>query len=125
VAFISTLLILVLFGFFNFYVGLNNIAFVISICLFGALGGSISGIISFSKISIKQGEELPVLVLSAWLTVIRPLVGAVSALVLFTFVLSGLVDLGAISPYSILAISFAAGFSERLIVGAAKKPTIS
>jgi hypothetical protein len=118
VAFISTLLILIFLGFFSINLSFNNIAFVSSICLFGALGGCVSSIFSFSKISIKIGEELPVLVLNAWLTMARPLVGAVSALVLSTFIISGLVDLGTVSPYMLLAVSFAAGFSERLIVGA-------
>jgi hypothetical protein len=119
----SVLLIISLFILSNFslLVSLGNGALIVLLCTFGALGGSISGIFSFSKISLKDAAEIPSQSLSAWLTIIRPLVGAVSALVMATFVLSGLVDFGAISANQLLAVAFISGFSERLILGAADK----
>ncbi|HEY3420859.1 MAG TPA: hypothetical protein VGK23_09930 [Methanomassiliicoccales archaeon] len=100
---------------------LRNLSMLIMICVFGAFGGSISGIFSLSKISMKETAEIPIQSLSGWLTISRPLVGAVSALIIAVFILSGLMDVGTISPTVILAVSFVSGFSERLILGAADK----
>jgi hypothetical protein len=102
-------------------VSLRDSSMLILICVFGAFGGSISGIFSLSKISLKETAEIPIQSLSGWLTISRPLVGAISALIITVFILSGLMVVGSVSPTQILAVSFVSGFSERLILGAADK----
>jgi hypothetical protein len=97
-------------------IGLNNVGLVISIILFGALGGCFSGVFSISR---DAGEgKIPDQILSSWLTIARPVVGVMAALAMAGFLLSGIVQLGTLTVPLILAVSFAVGFSERLLVKA-------
>jgi hypothetical protein len=51
-----------------------------------------------------------------WLTITRPIIGAISALALSLLLLSGLVQVGELTHSLILAMSFAVGFLERLLI---------
>lgn len=94
-----------------------------SVMLFGAMGGAVSGILSLAKKS--RREKIPEQLVSAWFTLSRPLVGAVTAVVVYIALMSGLLGLDQASTEVTLLSAFAAGFSERLLeraVGAASGP---
>jgi vacuolar-type H+-ATPase subunit E/Vma4 len=97
-------------------IGLNNFPLVIAVAMLGVLGGCFSGIFSIARSSNKG--RIPDQLLSSWLTISRPIVGAIAALAISMFLLSGLIQLGTLTEYLILAVSFGAGFSERLLVKA-------
>ena len=94
--------------------------------MFGALGGTISGIHSI-KNSYLAGADIPEGVLNTWLTLARPVIGLAAALAITVFVLGGLVNIGEITVgiYLIFAVAFASGFSEKIIIGAVGKATPS
>lgn len=94
---------------------------VISVVLFGAMGASISGIFSLAKGS--SGVRIPDQLVNWWITLARIAVGAVAALAVYTFLVSGLLQVGKITPGLILAVSFASGFSERLVLRAVETVT--
>ena len=96
---------------------LSNKALVIAIMIYGALGGAFSGIFSISR----QAGKIPEHILSSWVTLARPVVGVIAALAISGFLLSGLIQLGSLTAPLILAVSFAVGFSERLLVIAIEK----
>lgn len=98
---------------------LNNPALIRSIIFFGALGGIVSGIFTISTGSTKA--KIPNQILNSWLTILRPLLGAMSALAATVFLLSGIINFNNLSVPLILAISFGAGFSERLVIGSVEK----
>jgi len=56
-------------------------------------------------------------------TLARPVIGAVAALAIFAFLVAGLLQVNGVTPGIVLAISFAAGFSERLVMSAVEKVT--
>jgi 8-oxo-dGTP pyrophosphatase MutT (NUDIX family) len=92
-----------------------------SVMLFGIMGASFSGILSLSK-GVSEAR-IPEQLANTWITLARQVVGVVSALVAYSFLSSGLLKIGGIAfdnPHLILAVSFAAGFSERLVVRAAE-----
>lgn len=97
-------------------IAINNASLLFSIALFGAMGGTVSGIISISRGMIKG--KIPDQLLNSWLTTIRPLFGAMSALAVSVFLLSGLIQFGDVTYNLTLAISFVAGFSERFLLRA-------
>lgn len=90
--------------------------FLTTVAFIGACGGVISGIFSVARGSSK--EKIPNQILNSWVTLLRPLVGAISALAVFLFLTSGMVHFGELSEYIIFAVAFASGFSERIIVSA-------
>jgi hypothetical protein len=81
--------------------------------LFGTLGACISGILRLEKRPVNQ--RIPGQLESKVFMLARPLVGAVSALGVVFFVLSGLVTIGQESAWLYISAAFAAGFSERLL----------
>ena len=93
---------------------LNDPFLIISVAVIGAMGGSVSGVISTGK---NANGKIPERLLTAWITALRPIVGSASALAAAIFLLSGILNLGELTNYHILAISFISGFSERFIVG--------
>lgn len=104
---------------FRFDVG--EVKLLPSVMLFGVMGASFSGILSLSK-GVSQAR-IPEQLANTWITLARQVVGVVSAIVAYSFLSSGLLKIGAIdfnNPHLILAVSFAAGFSERLVVRAAE-----
>jgi ADP-ribose pyrophosphatase YjhB (NUDIX family) len=88
------------------------------IILFGVLGASISGILSLAASG--AGERFSDQLLSSWIAFARVAVGAVAALVVYAFLSGGFLNLemDTLSAWAVLAVSFAAGFSERLLARA-------
>jgi len=103
---------------------LDNYGSWICITLFGALGGVISGVYSFQKVSFRNDIDTPTWLMNGWLTVLKPIVGAAAAVVIIIFVKSGIADLGEISTYQLLAVAFVSGFTERLVNGSVEKVSI-
>jgi 8-oxo-dGTP pyrophosphatase MutT (NUDIX family) len=98
-------------------VRLDNPSLLLSIIAFGALGGVISSIFTISK-EWDPKKKIPDLILNSWMTLMRPLVGSISALAIVIFLMSGILNLnmGTVSVYLVLAVAFASGFSERIII---------
>jgi 8-oxo-dGTP pyrophosphatase MutT (NUDIX family) len=88
------------------------------VALFGALCGGLSAIFQFSR---PAAVEIPDALLRGWMTLGRPLIGAVSALFIYMALRAELIPLltlkqsGAPAYY---AFAFLAGFSERLFFSA-------
>jgi hypothetical protein len=97
---------------------IDSPALVRYIILFGILGASISGILSLANSG--AGERYSDQLLSSWVAFARVAVGAVAALVVYAFLSAGLINLepGSLTGWAVLAFSFAAGFSERLLTRA-------
>jgi len=93
---------------------------VSSVVLFGIMGASISGILSVARggADARITEQL----IGFWVLLAKLVVGAASALVIFTFILSGFLSLNT-TPAQVMAVSFAAGFSERLVTLAVESVT--
>lgn len=106
-------------GNFSGQIEITNPFLLLSVAIFGALGGTASGMITNVKGSIKGG--IPDQLLVSWLTVSRPIFAAMAALAIAAFLLSGLLQLGDLTFNLIIAISFVAGFSERLLLTAVGK----
>jgi hypothetical protein len=95
--------------------------FFLGVALFGALGGTTSGMITIAKSS--KGD-VPERLLNSWLSIAKPVFGAVAALAISVFMLAGLLQSieglfkpsAAVTTYAIFAISFASGFSERIFL---------
>lgn len=103
------------------------IALLLSFCgiaVFGAIGATISAIMSF--VNTNPEARIPEHFMRTWLTGSRPVIGAVSALVLSFATLSGVVLLVRVdtnkAAYMLWLVSFAAGFSERLVIRAVSAP---
>lgn len=95
---------------------------VVTVALFGVMGASLSGIYSLASGSI--GVRIPERLVNSWISIARLVAGAVAALVVYNFLISGLLQVGdKTSSGLILAVSFAAGFSERLVVRAVERVT--
>jgi len=100
----------------------QNYGFLAVVAIFGALGGSISGVTSINKAS--KEENVPDLVLNYWITVLRPVIGASSALVIVLFLVSGLLKIGEMSEFSrelLISVSFISGFSEKVLLSVVEK----
>jgi len=89
---------------------------VISTVLFGVMGASISGILSLAKGSSEA--RIPDQLVNSWINLARIAVGAVAALAAYTFLISGLLQIGTVTAGLVLAVAFASGFSERLVLRA-------
>jgi 8-oxo-dGTP pyrophosphatase MutT (NUDIX family) len=97
---------------------LDNRALLASVALFGIMGASVSGLLSLARAT--TDTRIPNQLLSSWFTLTRPVIGAIAALAIHVFLLSGLLVFGEPTLRLVLAVSFAAGFSERLVVRAAE-----
>lgn len=92
---------------------------LVAVALFGLMGASAGRLISL--ISVSHPEKIPVLAINWWMTLGRTLMGAAAALAIYAFLHSGLVAVGGVDVASqafqalVLAVAFAAGFSERLL----------
>lgn len=101
---------------------------LILIVVSGIMGASVSGILSISR--ELQRSRIPKHAGTVWFAVARLATGGVAALMLFLFLISGIVSLGGDSTTGVLtldlgtdltlalafSLSFVAGFSERLLV---------
>lgn len=83
---------------------------------FGLLGGTISSMLS--TISISTSTRILQRISHNLSNSMRPLVGAASAIVIYFFLVSNIVDIGELTVAKILVFSFVAGFSERLLTKA-------
>lgn len=92
-------------------------AFRGSVILFGVLGAAFSGVLSLANAS---EERIPQLLLHFSAAMSRVSLGAVAAYVVFTFLDGGVLPFEPQNQNAILALAFAAGFSERLLVRAVK-----
>jgi hypothetical protein len=101
----------------------ESVALSLSAIILGTLGACTSGIISLANSSTQ--ERVPEKLLRSWITIARPLVGAISALAIVIFVFEGFFDGGSANPESmntfVHAAAFAAGFSERLLISTVDK----
>jgi hypothetical protein len=84
--------------------------------LFGALGGSISAIRSVTRSATRS--RIPEQIVQGSIVFVRPLFGAAAALAAFTFLRSGVLTVQANNDAALLAVSFVAGFTERLVASA-------
>lgn len=93
-----------------------------SVLLFGIMGACLSAI--FSLAGGIKGIKIPKLQVNLWITLTRPVVGAISALVIYIFIASGILFPNQnLNTAGILSISFMAGFTERLIIRAVETVT--
>jgi ADP-ribose pyrophosphatase YjhB (NUDIX family) len=95
---------------------LDSRGFAAAIVLFGVMGAIVSGILSMAR--GPEGRAIPALLLDSMVTLARLALGAVAALAAATFLASGIIAGLEPGPELVLAVAFAAGFSERLVVRA-------
>jgi hypothetical protein len=87
---------------------------VLGICLMGSLGGSFSAL-SQLVASARNLRRVPDQILDGYITILRPALGVTAALVVWLFLRSGFLNIGATSAV-VLACAFVAGFSDSLIL---------
>lgn len=87
---------------------------VLGICLMGSLGGSFSAL-SQLVASARNLRRVPDQILDGYITILRPALGVTAALVVWLFLRSGILSIGATSAV-VLACAFVAGFSDSLIL---------
>lgn len=84
------------------------------VLMFGVVGASFSAARAITAEASRS--KIPELLLSNWITLARTAFGAATGLAVYAFLQSKLLNLGAIDLAKVLAVAFAAGFSERLVV---------
>jgi hypothetical protein len=88
---------------------------VLAAMALGGMGACLSALIGFASTSTEC--KIPEHLASVWITVTRPFIGAVSGLVALLVI----APLAGEGPALWLAVAFAFGFSERLVIGALDK----
>ncbi len=118
IAFFLTSSCIVSLQFINFAgtLELSSFPLLVSIILLGALGGTISSLMTVYKGSTES--TIPDQILDMWFTISRPIFGSMAALALSVFFFAGLIQLGDLTIYVALVASFSAGFSERFFLSA-------
>jgi hypothetical protein len=86
---------------------------IFSVVLSGIMGASVSGILTVARGGVEA--RIPEQLIYFWVLLVKLVVGAVSALAVFAFLKSGFLNFGPITIERVIAVSFAAGFSERLV----------
>jgi hypothetical protein len=86
------------------------------IVIVGALGGATGGFFSVLRLFRTRNVVTYEQTMSSWMIAIRPLIGAVFALVASLLLLSGLLSLGKVTLELLLSVSFVAGFSEHFVI---------
>ena len=95
---------------------------IVAVAIFGLLGGVISAILSVAKSSTQL--RIPEQMSGFFIVLMRIFVGAAAAIAVYIFFQAGILTLKiTTSAMGFLAISFAAGFSERLVTRAVKSIT--
>jgi hypothetical protein len=119
IAFSTTLLAALALGGMPDNISTTNSLFWCALGLFGAIGGSISGLLSLKQ-AFSQRCDTPERILNKWTTIAKPIIGFVDAIVIGVFLIGGLFQVAdlAIGNYLIFGVAFISGFSERLIIGA-------
>jgi hypothetical protein len=104
---------------------LDNPCFLGSALLFGVMGAVFSALTSF--FTRVASQTIPEQAFSNRVTLARLAVGALSALVVYVALASGLISVGKLNmtPPLLLVVAFAAGFSERLVIRALERVTSS
>jgi len=101
---------------------ISALSWLLGVALFGLLGGTVSAI--FKVRSAFTQSRIPELISNYIITFMRVFVGAASAIIIYIFLKSGLADMifkfdiKLENPFLIFAISFVAGFTERLVIKA-------
>ncbi|MDW5564150.1 MAG: hypothetical protein SA339_13105 [Methanomassiliicoccus sp.] len=121
VAFLLTALIVISLGVSTISTALFNLPTIFTVALFGALGGTLSGLYSFKEISFKEKYSESTQRMNGWLTLMKPVVGAGAAIAIVVFVMAGFFNSNNITIFELLTIAFASGFTERFINGAIDK----
>ena len=97
--------------------GLHNDRLLVPvIVIVGALGGATGGFFSVFRLFKTKNAITYEQTMSSWMIAIRPLIGAVFALVASFLLLSGLLSMGSVTLELLLSISFVAGFSEHFVI---------
>ncbi|MDA2937600.1 hypothetical protein MYX75_04975 [Acidobacteria bacterium AH-259-A15] len=98
------------------------IEFLPVIILAGLLGGTLSAAISVTR--AKRGRKIPEVRRSFKVTLIRPFVGAGSAVAVYFFLRAGLIAglIGPIDNWKVVAFCLLAGFSEQWFLQVVKPP---
>ncbi len=103
--------------FHGFVMMMDDPRFIIAVALFGVMGAAFSGTSSIAQDAVSA--RIPEQLMESWISLARVAVGAVAAVVIYYFLLSGLLQIAeSLSAGLVLAASFAAGFSERLVLRA-------
>ncbi len=89
---------------------------IYTIAIIGVMGSLFSTAVTLTKSSVN--EKTPDQVLGAWITFLRPFIGAASALVANILLESKIISLLGGGEEVINVIAFVAGFSERYIINA-------
>jgi hypothetical protein len=97
-------------------IAIINRTLIISVVLSGIMGASVSGILTVARGGVEA--RIPEQLIDFWVLLAKLVVGAVSALAVFAFLLSGFLRFEPITIAQVIAMSFAAGFSERLVTSA-------
>jgi hypothetical protein len=103
----------------NSDLGDPTVGFTALVAVFGALGACLSAIQSLGHAGA-QGR-IPEHVATSLITIARPALGAAAALGVYAIAASGLLNIsleGEEAHLTVLALAFAAGFSERLVLSA-------
>jgi hypothetical protein len=96
-----------------------SVGFIALVAVFGALGACLSAIQSLGHAGATA--RIPEHVASSAITITRPALGAAAALGVYAIAASGILNIaleGEEAHLTILALAFAAGFSERLVLSA-------
>jgi ADP-ribose pyrophosphatase YjhB (NUDIX family) len=105
-------------GAYGFFPGPKEVSsggsVLLFVALFGALGGCLSALLTLAK---THGQKrIPAQLADSWIAGSRPVLGAATALGAYTFLQAGLIaDFNVVGTF---AVSFAAGFTERLVIRA-------
>lgn len=94
------------------------IRLIVVIC-YGAVGGTVSTMLSLTPKGIEP--RIPVQIITGTLALARPILGATMAVAVDAFWRIGLITINAPPGFDYIAISFAAGFSDRLLLSAISK----
>ncbi|HNX09379.1 MAG TPA: hypothetical protein PKL29_04630 [Methanothrix sp.] len=98
------------------YDSIDNRTVIFSVVLYGIMGASVSGILTVASGGVEA--RIPEQLIDFWVLLVKLVVGAVSALAIFAFLFSGFLSFEPTTVAQVLAVSFVAGFSERLVTSA-------
>lgn len=100
----------------NAWNSISHPLFLVSVSLYGIIGAAFSGFLSLAGDHTRK--RIPEQLANFRIIIARLAIGAVSALVVYVFLVSEIIRIGDLTHGLVLAASFIAGFSERLVVRA-------
>lgn len=86
----------------------------------GGIGAALSTMLQLTNL-VSLEQKIPEKLLDKYLTSARPLIGMASALVVYYFLKSDFINIGDLTHARVLAVAFASGFTERLVLSLADK----